>query len=131
MGISLMIFRSVEDKILPMMNSKLKGMKMEASELESGKALKSKCVIALYVSLLINQLRQLRDDESRIHAGISFTNKQMELLKIIRKRYEGRTQKQQNSYKIETMAWAAWIIARLGWKGYSCECPPGNKTFKC
>jgi hypothetical protein len=110
---------------------KSKGLNMEASELESGKALKSMCVIALYASLLINQLRQLRDDTSGIHAGISFTNKQIELLKILGKRYEGKTEKQRNPYKKETIAWAAWTIARLGgWKGYSCECSPGNKTFK-
>ena len=110
---------------------KSKGLNMEASELESGKALKSMCVIALYASLLINQLRQLRDDTSGIHAGISFTNKQIELLKILGKRYEGKTEKQRNPYKKETIAWAAWTIARLGgWKGYSCECSPVNKTFK-
>jgi hypothetical protein len=110
---------------------KSKGMNMEASELESGKALKSMCVIALYVSLLINQLRQLRNDTSGIHAGIWFTNKQIELMKVLSKRYEGKTEKQKNPYKKETIAWAAWTIARLGgWKGYSCESPPGNKTFK-
>ena len=110
---------------------KSKGMNMEASELESGKALKSMCVIALYVSLLINQLRQLRNDTSGIHAGIWFTNKQIALLKILSKRYEGKTEKQRNPYKEETIAWAAWTIARLGgWKGYTCESPPGNKTFK-
>lgn len=111
--------------------TKSKGMNMEASELESGKALKSMCVIALYVCLIINQLRQLRNDTSGIHAGIWFTKKQIELLKVLCKRYEGKTEKQKNYYKEETIAWAAWTIARLGgWKGYSCESPPGNKTFK-
>jgi len=111
--------------------TKSKGMNMEASELESGKALKSMCVLALYVCLLINQLRQLRNDESGINAGIWFTKKQIELLKLICMRYEGRTEKQKNHHKEETIAWAAWTIARLGgWKGYSCESPPGNKTFK-
>lgn len=110
---------------------KSKGMNIEASELESGKALKSMCVLAIYVSLLINQLRQYRDDTSGISAAISFTEKQIELLKILSKEYEGNTEKQKNPHKERTMAWAAWTIARLGgWKGYSCECPPGNKTFK-
>jgi len=110
---------------------KSKGLNMEASELESGKALKTMCVIALHVSLLINQLRQLRNDKSGIHAGIAFTNKQIELLKVLAKRYEKKTKKQTNPHKEETIAWASWIIARLGgWKGYACECPPGNKTYK-
>jgi len=110
---------------------KSKGMNMEASELESGKALKSMCVIAFYASLLINQLRQLRNDTSGIHAGIAFKNKQIELLKILTKRYEGKTEKLKNPYEKESIAWAAWTIARIGgWKGYARESPPGNKTFK-
>lgn len=107
------------------------GLDIESSELESGKALKTMCVIALNVSLLINQLRQLRNDTTGIPANISFTEMQIELLKSLCKQYEGNTEKQKNPHKEKTMAWAAWIIARLGgWKGYSCESPPGNKTFK-
>ena len=106
-------------------------MNMEASELESGKALKTLCVFALYTSLLINQLRQLRNDTSGIKANIVFTKKEIELLKRLSNRYEGKTDKQKNPYKKNTIAWAAWTIARLGgWKGYAKESPPGNKTFK-
>ena len=62
---------------------KSKGLNMEASELERGKALKAMCVLALYVSLKINQLRQLRNDTSGISAEIAFTKKQIALLKIL------------------------------------------------
>ena len=111
--------------------TKSKGMNMEASELESGKALKTMCVYALYTSLMINQLRQLRDDTSGIKANLVFTKKEIELLKILGKRFEGKTEKQKNPYKKNTIAWAAWTVARLGgWKGYAKESPPGNKTFK-
>lgn len=110
---------------------KSKGMNIEASELESGKALKSMCVLALYVSLLINQLRQFRDDTSGIGASILFTDLQIEILKKLCVEYEGNTEKQKNPHKEKTIAWAAWTIARLGgWKGYERESPPGNKTFK-
>ena len=110
---------------------KSKGLNREASELEKGKALKVMCVLALYSSLKINQLRQLRSDTSGISAEIAFTKKQIALLKILSKRYEGKTKKQINPYQNGTIAWAAWSIARLGgWKGYACDCPPGNKTFK-
>ena len=110
---------------------KSKGMNIEASELESGKALKSMCVLTLYVSLLINQLRQFRDDTSGICASFVFTDLQIELLKRLSEDYEGNTEKQKNPHKEKTIAWAAWTIARLGgWKGYARESPPENKTFK-
>ena len=110
---------------------KSKGINVEASELEKGKALKAMCSLALHVSLKINQLRQLRNDTTGISAEITFTKKQIALLKILTKQYERKTAKQSNPYQYATIAWAAWTIARLGgWKGYARESPPGNKTFK-
>lgn len=103
----------------------------ESSEMEKGKALKKVCIIALSIALGINQLRQARQDQTGISAEIMFTEAQVELLKILVPQYEGKTEKQKNPYKQKTLAWAAWTIARMGgWKGYACESPPGNKTFK-
>lgn len=110
---------------------KSKGLNMESSELESGKALKTLCVIAMQVALQINQLRQSRNDQTGIPAQITFTDKQIAVLKILVTKYERKTQKQKNPYRENTLAWAAWVIARMGgWKGYASESPPGNKTFK-
>jgi len=110
---------------------KSKGLDLESSELESGKALKTLCVMALQVALQINQLRQARNDRSGIPAQIAFTNKQVVVLKILVKKYERKTEKQKNPHKENTLAWAAWVISRMGgWKGYANESPPGNKTLK-
>lgn len=110
---------------------KSSGLDIEDSELESGKALKVLCIMAMQVSLLINQLRQARNDQTGIPASIAFTANQIRVLTSLVKQYERKTDKQKNPYKKETLAWAAWTIARMGgWKGYTCECPPGNKTFK-
>lgn len=107
------------------------GMNMESSELEKGKALKKLCLIAMRVALQINQLRQLRHDQTEIPANITFSDEQIKFIKILIPQYEGKTDKQKNHYREYTLAWAAWVIARLGgWKGYSCESLPGNKTFK-
>lgn len=110
---------------------KTSGLDIEASEIESGKALKKLCVMALEVSLQINQLRQARGDTSQISATILFTQEQIAFIKILIPKYEGKTKKQTNQFNENTLAWAAWLIARLGgWKGYESESPPGNKTFK-
>lgn len=110
---------------------KTAGLNIEASEVESGKALKKLCVIALEVALQINQLRQARQDETEIPATLIFTKQQIAFIKILIPKYEGKTTKQTNQLKESTLAWAAWLLARLGgWKGYASESPPGNKTFK-
>ena len=110
---------------------KSKGLNIEASELENGKALKTLCIMAMQVALKINQLRQARNDLTEIPAQIAFTDKQIIVLKALVKKYERKTEKQKNHYKECTLAWAAWVIATMGgWKGYASESPPGNKTFK-
>lgn len=72
-----------------------------------------------------------RHDQTEIPANITFTDEQIKFIKIIIPQYEGKTEKQRNHYREYTLAWAAWVIARLGgWKGYARESLPGNKTFK-
>ncbi len=40
--------------------------------------------------------------------------------------YGRKTEKQKNPFEKSNLAWAAWIIARLGdWKGYVRQRPPG------
>ena len=110
---------------------KSKGLNFEASEVESGGGLKNLCVIGLQVALKINQLSQGRDNKNEQSAEISFTAEQIVVLKALLGRYEGKTEKQKNHYKQSTLAWAAWIIARMGgWKGYPSESKPGNKTMR-
>lgn len=45
---------------------------------------------------------------------------------------EGKTEKQKNPYQENNLAWASWIIARLGgWTEFYTDArPSGNKTFK-
>ena len=110
---------------------KSKGLDLEGSELESGRGLKNLCLIGLQVALKINQLSQGRDDQYQLSAQITFTQKQIAVLKVLVEQYEGKTEKQKNRFKAGTLAWAAWIIARMGgWKGYASEAKPGNKTMR-
>ena len=110
---------------------KSKGLNMEASEVETGRGLKNLCLIGLQVALKINQLSQGRENEQEGSAEISFSTKEIVVLKSLVSRYEGKTEKQKNRYKEGTIAWAAWVIARMGgWKGYASEAKPGNKTMR-
>jgi hypothetical protein len=110
---------------------KSRGLNFEASEVESGSGLKNLCIIGLQVALKINQLSQGRNNEQDRSAAISFTTEQIVVLKALLARYEGKTEKQKNHYKEGTLAWAAWLIARMGgWKGYDSESKPGNKTMR-
>lgn len=110
---------------------KSKGLNMEASEVETGKALKNLCLIGLQVALKINQLSQGREYEQEGSAEIIFSKNEVVVLKALVSRYEGKTEKQKNRYKEGTIAWAAWVIGRMGgWKGYASESKPGNKTMR-
>jgi hypothetical protein len=43
---------------------------------------------------------------------------------------EGKTAKQRNPHSRGSLAWLAWIVARLGgWSGYQRYGPPGPKTM--
>ena len=109
---------------------KSKGLNIEASEVETGKGLKVLCLLVMLAALKINQLRQARDDKTDIPAEICFTKKEQKVIKQLIKKTEGKTEKQKCHHKEGTLAWAAWIIARLGgWKGYASESKPGIKTM--
>lgn len=110
---------------------KTSGLNIELSQLETGKALKVLCVLGLYTCLKINQLKQAREDKTGIPAYLVFNNEELIVLTLICKKYEGKTEKQKNQYQEGTLAWASWVIGRIGgWKGYASEAKPGIKTMK-
>lgn len=110
---------------------KTKGLDIESSQLETGKALKVLCVLSLYICLKINQLKQAREDKTDIPALMVFSKEELIVLAAICKKYEGKTEKQKNGNKESSLAWASWIIGRLGgWKGYASDAKPGIKTMR-
>ncbi len=60
-----------------------------------------------------------------------FSQQEIVLLALINDKLKGTTLKQQNPHPKNTLAWAAWIIARLGgYSGYASQSPPGPLTYK-
>jgi hypothetical protein len=111
---------------------KKQGLRLEDSQVEAAERLLKLTAIATHAAALIMQLVQARDGQRPQPASIAFTDDEIAALHAIEAdQYAPRTEKQRNPHPKDTLAWAAWIIARLGgWDGYSSSKPPGPITFK-
>ncbi len=110
---------------------KSKGFQIERSELERGWAIRKLTVLAMKSALTIMNLKLALQEKNENAAEQTFNADQLECLEYLNNQYQGKTIKQQNQYKPYTLAWAAWILARMGgWKGYESQRPPGFITMK-
>lgn len=110
---------------------KSQGLNLEQSQLETGSALIKLAITASEVALKTLQLVAARDGSKEVDAKVVFTAVQLRIIAGMLPGYEGKTHKQKTPYKKETLAYAAWVIARMGgWKGYASEAPPGPITMR-
>jgi hypothetical protein len=109
---------------------KSEGVKYEATELETGSGLRKLLILALMAAVQIVQLRQARDGKTGQETSLLFSPEHVACMEDLLPGYEGATEKQQNPWPKGNLAWASWIIARLGgWKGYASQRPPGVITL--
>jgi hypothetical protein len=108
------------------------GMQLNEIEVSKGPAIKKLCFLGLLASVRILQLTLCREGKIVRPANTTFNETEIKLLGAAHKQYEGKTEKQKNPHKKNTMAWSYWIIARMGgWKGYvQSEGPAGPTTLK-
>jgi hypothetical protein len=110
---------------------KLQGLKLEDSQLATAERLIKLTAIATKAAAIIFQLHQARDGRSGEPANVSFADHEIAVLDALNKRVEGKTMLQKNPHPKNSLAWASWIIARLGgWDGYPSSKPPGPITYK-
>jgi hypothetical protein len=129
---------------------KRQGLGLEQSVIEDGAALEKLAVIALIGATMTMQLVLARiaaspavperDSRRPAHhpppsalppASRIFDEAQIRVLRALQKKLQGRTQKQQNPYPIDTLAWASWTIARLGgWTGHHSDKSTGPITMR-
>jgi len=110
---------------------KQQGLQLEDSQLENAERLIKLTAIAARAACTIMQLVQARDGQSAQPARIVFSPPEIETLHALLPEVEGKTALQKNPHPPETLAWAGWIIAKLGgWDGYPKSKPPGPITFR-
>lgn len=107
--------------------TKSKGFDIEQSQVESGESLMKLSIFALFAALKVTQLVTARDGSTELKTSDIFTPDEQVFLTGLLVRTQGKTIKQQNPYPKNNLAWASWIIARLGgWHCYTkSEGPPG------
>jgi len=109
---------------------KNEGLQIEDSRLETADRLLKLTVIAAKAAAITLQLVQARDGQTAEPASLAFTPVQIKVIAALGARYEGRTKLQSNPHPAASLAWAAWIIARLGgWDGYP-RTKPGPITMR-
>ena len=109
---------------------KTEGLQLEDSRLETADRLLKLTAIAAKAAVITLQLVQARDGRSAEPASRAFNEEQIELLAALATKYRGRTALQTNPHPAKSLAWAAWIIARLGgWDGYP-RTKPGPITMR-
>lgn len=110
---------------------KKQGLNLESSQITTAEALEKLAVMALTVATQSLQLVQAREGKTDRPASDVFDVLEIQVLQEIQGTLEGKTEKSKCPYSQGSLAWASWIIARLGgWKGYASEKKPGPITMR-
>lgn len=110
---------------------KSQGLKLEDSQLETAERLVRLTAIATKAACVIMQLVQARDGKLVEPASLAFDDAEQKTLEALNRELQGKTALQKNPHPPNTLAWAAWVIAKLGgWDGYPRSSPPGPITFR-
>jgi hypothetical protein len=105
------------------------GMDIENALIEKPKAMIKLTGAAAIAAVTIMKLKQARDGLTDEGYETVFEQEDEPLLEALSETLEGHTQKQKNPHPHGSLAWAQWVIARLG--GWSCYYgKPGPKTYQ-
>jgi len=108
--------------------AKSQGLGLEDSQMETADGLMKLTAAALKAACIDMQLVQERDGQHGLPASTVFAPAEIVTLEALNPTLEGKTEKQKNPHPALSLAWAGWVIARLGcWHCYGK--PPGPITF--
>jgi len=104
------------------------GMRLEETQLHEAKRLFKLAVVGLASACRTIQLVDARDGGSRPATDV-IDPTLLPAAEAIGPTLEGKTKRQTNPHPLHSLAWLAWIMARLG--GWNCYYkPPGPKTMR-
>ena len=108
---------------------KTQGLRLETSQLADAAGLIKLAIVAAKAATVILQLTQARDGTTGEPACLVFTEPEQVALDAVQARLEGKAAPR-NPHRARSLAWAGWIIARLGgWDGHPSSRSPGPITF--
>ena len=109
---------------------KLRGLDITHAQVRTYHALTNLTTMALIAALKVMLLVSCRQSQKQQSAQPYFTAQELDCMQKINTKVQGNTEKLSNPYKTGTIAYASWVIARLGgWSGYSSQRPPGPITM--
>jgi Transposase DDE domain len=109
---------------------KTQGFKLEDSQIGAADRLLKLVAIAAKAAVITIQLLQARGG-GRQSLHTTFNASQVAALTALNHQLETKSKRLKNPHPSDRLAWAAWIIGRLGgWDGYPSSKPPGPITFK-
>jgi Transposase DDE domain len=104
------------------------GMRLEETQMHEAGRLFKLAVVGLAAACRTIQLVDARDGSPRPASDV-IDPVLLPVAEAIGATLEGKTERQQNRHPIHSLAWLAWIVARLG--GWNCYYkPPGPKTMR-
>lgn len=109
---------------------KTDGFAVETSELEQSASLFRLTHLVLGAALDVLRLMLAERGDGSQPLSHVFDETEQACLSALGGQVEGRTAKQQNPHVAGTLAWAGWVVARLGgWKGYQSQRRAGPITY--
>jgi hypothetical protein len=110
---------------------KTQGFRLEDSQIASAERLLKLVAIAAKAAVITIQLLQARDGRGHQPVRLAFDANEVATLAALNQNLAAQSKRLRNPHPPDSLAWAAWIIGRLGgWDGYPSSKPPGPITMK-
>lgn len=110
---------------------KTQGFRLEDSQIGTAGRLLKLVAVAAKAAVITIQLLQARDGRGQQPIYLAFNVNEVAALTALNQDIEAKSKRLRNPHPSDSLAWAAWIIGRLGgWDGYPSSKPPGPITMK-